>query len=73
MRTPFCQSFLSRVLLWLSSEQIIFFFSFKKRTLKISIGAIIKDPGMLRLVHKHVKMCKHAAKKLSFLIKYLPG
>ena len=28
---------------------------------------------MLRLVHKHVKMCKHAAKKLSFLIKYLPG
>ena len=27
---------------------------------------------MLRLVHKHFKMCKHAAKKLSFLIKYVP-
>ena len=43
--------------------------------LKISIGAIIKDPKMLKLVPDHLKtnkMCKHAVKKLQFLIKYVP-
>ena len=43
-------------------------------TLKISIGAIIKDPEMLRLVSDHLKTkrkCKYAVKKLSFIIKYV--
>ena len=37
------------------------------KTLKVSIGAIIKDTEMLRLVPDHLKnkkMCKHAAKKI---------
>ena len=33
------------------------------RTLEVSIGAIIKDPEMLRLVHNCIKICKHAAYK----------
>ena len=44
------------------------------KTLKISIGAIIKDPEILRLVRdnrKTKKMCKHAVKKLTSLIKYV--
>ena len=38
-------------------------------SLKISIGAIMKNPEMLRLVPNHFKikkMCKHKVKKLSF-------
>ena len=45
------------------------------KTLNISIGAIIKDPGMFRLASDHLNtkmMCKHAVKKLPFVIKYLP-
>ena len=43
------------------------------KTLKISIRAIIKDPEMLEFVPDHLtKMCKHAVKKLPFLIKYVP-
>ena len=42
---------------------------------KISIGEIIKDPEMFRLVIDNLKtkkMYKHTVKKLSFLIKYVP-
>ena len=45
------------------------------KTLKISIGAIIKDPEMLRLVLdylKNKKMSKNAIKKLPFLIRCVP-
>ena len=44
-------------------------------SLKISIGAIIQNLEMLRLIPDHLKtkrMCKHAAKKLPFLIRYVP-
>ena len=44
------------------------------KNLKISIGAIIKDPEVLRLVPDHLKtdkMCKHTVKKLPFSIKYV--
>ena len=44
-------------------------------SLKINIGAIIKNPDMSRFVYDHLKtkkMCKHAVKKLSFVIKYVP-
>lgn len=43
-------------------------------SVKIVIGAIIKSPEMLRLVHNYLKtekMCKHSAKKLSFLKSYV--
>ena len=39
---------------------------------KISIGAIIKNPKMLKFVTDHFKtkkICKHALKKLAVLIK----
>ena len=45
------------------------------RNLKISIGEIIKDPEILRLVPDHLKtkmMCRHAVKKLLFLVKFFP-
>ena len=45
------------------------------KTLKINIGATIKDPETLILVPDHLetkKMCKHTVKKLSLLIKYVP-
>ena len=48
----------------------LFWFVYKmvdSKTLKVSIGAIIKDTEMLRLVPDHLKnkkMCKHAAKKI---------
>ena len=41
-----------------------------RKTLKI-----IKDLEMLRLVPNHLKtkkMCEHAVKKLSFIIRYVP-
>ena len=44
-------------------------------SVKIVIGAIIRSPEMLRLVHNYLKtkkMCKHSAKKLSFLKRYVP-
>ena len=46
------------------------------KTLKISIGAIMKDLEMIRLVSDHLKtkrMCKQIVKKLLFLIKYIPN
>ena len=45
------------------------------KSLKISIGAIMKNPKMLRFVPddlKTKKMCKNAVKKLLFLIRYVP-
>ena len=42
---------------------------------KISIGAIIKNPEVQRLVPDHLKnekLCKHAVKKLSFIVRYFP-
>ena len=46
------------------------------KTLKVSIGAIIIGPEMLRFVPDHLKtkkMCKHAVKKLPFIIRYVAG
>ena len=43
--------------------------------LKISIGAITKNPKMPRFVPDHLKtkkMCKLAIKKLPFVIQYVP-
>ena len=40
---------------------------------KISIGAIIKNPQMIRFVTNHLKtkkMCKNVVKKLPFEIRY---
>ena len=45
------------------------------KSLKISIGAIIKHPEMLRFVpdcHKTKNMCKNDVKKLPFVIRYVP-
>ena len=42
---------------------------------KVGIGAIIKDRKMLRLVPVYLKtkkMCKHAVKRLTLLMKYIP-
>ena len=44
------------------------------KTLKINIGAIIKNPVMLNIVVDHLKtkkMCKNPAKKLLFIIRYV--
>ena len=41
--------------------------------MKISIGAIMKNPEMLRFVPDHLKtkkMCKYAVKKLLFILGY---
>ena len=43
---------------------------------KINLGAIIKNPKMVRFVPDHLKnkkMYKNAVKKLLFLIRYVPG
>ena len=45
------------------------------KSLKISIGAIMKNPEMLKFVSDHLKikkMCKHEVTKLSFVIRYVP-
>ena len=45
-------------------------------SVKISIRKVIKNIEMLKLVPDHLKtkkICKHAVKKLSFLIRYVPG
>ena len=44
------------------------------KTLKVSIGTVIKDSEMLRFVPDHLKtkkICKNAVKKLPFLMKYV--
>ena len=41
---------------------------------KISVGEIIKNPEMLKFVSHYLKtkkMCKHAVKKIPFLIRYV--
>ena len=43
--------------------------------LEIHVGAIIKNPDILRLVLDHLKtkkMFKHAIKKLLHVVKYVP-
>ena len=45
------------------------------KSLKISIAAIIRNPELLRFVSDHLKtnkMCKNAALKLPFVIRYFP-
>ena len=45
-------------------------------SVKISIRKVIKNIEMLKLVPDHLKtkkICKHAVKKLSFLIRYIPA
>ena len=39
----------------------------------ISMGTVRKNPGMLKFVPDHLKtkkLCKHAVKKLSYLLRY---
>ena len=46
------------------------------KSLRTSIGAIIKNPEMLRFVTDHFKtkkMCKHVVKKLPFVTRYVPN
>ena len=41
----------------------------------ISTGTVMRNPAKLKFVPDHLKakrMCKHAVKKLSFLIRYAP-
>ena len=43
--------------------------------LNISIGTVMKNPGMLKLVPYHLKtknMCKYAVKKLPYPLRYIP-
>ena len=45
-------------------------------SVKTSIRKVTKNIEMLKLVPDHLKtkkICKHAVKKLSFLIRYVPG
>ena len=65
--TFFCFSFCKMVDSEYSSDNC--------KSSKISIGAIMKNPKMLRFVSDHLKtkkMCKHAVKKLPFKIRYVP-
>ena len=42
--------------------------------LKISIGTVMRNPEMLKLVPDHLKtkkICNHAVKKLPFVIRYV--
>ena len=45
------------------------------KSLNISIVTIIKNPEMLKFVPDHLKtksMCKHAVKKLPYVLRYVP-
>ena len=45
------------------------------KSVKISIGTVMKNPGMLNIFPYHLKtrkMCEHVVKKLPFLIRYVP-
>ena len=45
------------------------------KSVKLSIGTVMNNPEMLKFVPDHLKtkkMCKHAVKKLPFVIRYLP-
>ena len=42
---------------------------------KINIASIMRNPEMLKIVSYRLKtniMCKHAVKKLTFVIRYVP-
>ena len=44
------------------------------KSLNISIGTVIRNPGMLKFVPDHLKakkMCKYAFKKLLYLLRYI--
>ena len=45
------------------------------KSLNISIGTVMKNLEMLKFVPDHfktIKMCKHAVKKIVYLLKYIP-
>ena len=45
------------------------------KSLSISIGTVMRNPEMLKFVPDHLKtkkMCKHAVKKLPYLLRYVP-
>ena len=45
------------------------------KSLNVSIGTVMRNPEMLKFVPGHLKtkkICKHAVKKLLFLIRYAP-
>ena len=45
------------------------------KSLNISIGTAMKNPEILKFVPDHFKtkkMCKHAVKKLRYLLRYVP-
>ena len=45
------------------------------KSLNISIGTVMKNLEMLKFVPDHLKtkkMCKHAVKKIAYLLKYIP-
>ena len=45
------------------------------KPLNISIGTVMKNPEMLRFVSHHLKtknICKHAVKRLPYLLRYVP-
>ena len=45
------------------------------KSLNISTVTIIKNPEMLKFVPDHLKtksMCKHAVKKLPYVLRYVP-
>ena len=46
----------------------------KKKSSAISIGAIMENPEILKFIPDHLKtkkMCKHAVKKIRFVIRYV--
>ena len=45
------------------------------KSLNISFVTVMKNPEMLKFISDHLKtktMCKHAAKKLPYLLRYVP-
>ena len=45
------------------------------KSLSISIGTVMRNPEMLKFVPDHLKtkkMCKHAVKKLPYLLRHVP-
>ena len=45
------------------------------KSLSNSIGTVMKNPEMLKFVPDHLKterICKHAVKKLPYLLRYVP-
>ena len=45
------------------------------KSVKISVVTVMRNPEMLKYVPNHLKtkkMCKHAVKKIPFLMRYVP-